>query len=276
MTKEQRKSKKHGEQQLAETARKIIAVTRPVGEGEDTAELIRSLGWTPFILHTVQLTPFDENRIKSEIQSCLMSPADWIVFMSSTGVKLWFDNLISQTARQQFQNRTSFLAVGPRTRETLVSYGVTRTFVPERYSSAGVDEFFSRINDKNLRIVLVRSSSADDSLANSLASRGAIVITVNVYESSLPKDRETAFSFLEGLAGDRFSAVVFTSAVSVSNLFKIAKKRLDESSVVDLLKHLRVGAIGPATAVELRRRGIEPVVPEEFLIEAALKKLVDH
>jgi uroporphyrinogen-III synthase len=196
--------------------------------------------------------------------------------MSSTGVKLLFDNLVSQRARQQFLDKTSCLAVGPRTKETLASYGATRTIVPERYSSAGVEEFFSKINVKNLRIVLIRSSSADDSLANSLASSGAIVTTVNAYESLVPEDQESTFSFLKGLASGRFSAVLFTSAISVSNLFKMAETKFDESQVVDLLRHLRVGAIGPATAMELQRRGIEPVIPEEYLIEAALKKLVNQ
>src|SRR5437773_11328088 len=105
---------------------------------------------------------------------------DWIVFMSPTGVKLLFDVLTSYPNPPRIPPKTRFLAVGPRTRDSLIRYGITQTTVPEEYSSAGVDEWFSQLDRKNLHIVLIRSSSAYASLANYLVSRGATLATVNI------------------------------------------------------------------------------------------------
>jgi uroporphyrinogen-III synthase len=271
---ERRKSKRLGEQSTAEPVLRTIAVTRPVGKGGDTAEFVRSLGWTPFIFHTVDLKPVERREITNRLQYCLsQGPIAWIVFMSSSGVRLLFDIIGSDSRLQKALETTRFLAVGPKTRDSLVHYGISQVFLPERYSSTGIDEFFSRTVSKNLHVVLIRSASADDSLANSLTSRGIVVRTINAYDSVMPKDLQSAHNFLDELLRGRFAAVLFTSAVSVSNLFEIAKTKLDESQVVELLNGVHVGAIGPAAAKELESRGIGFVMPDEYLIENALLKL---
>ncbi len=254
---------------------RTIAITRPVGKGKDTAELVKGLGWIPFVFHTVELKPLDDRKILDQIRAFLtQGQVDWIVFMSSTGVKLLFHTLAHHPDLPGIPPKTRFLAVGPRTKESLLRYGITQTTVPKRYSSAGVDEWFSQLDCKNLRIVLVRSSSAEDSLANSLISKGAVVAKVNIYDSGMPTDPQSVFDFLEGLRAGRFAAVLFTSAISVSNFFRIAETKFEGSEIVHLLKGIIVGAIGPVTAERLLYRGIEPTAPDEYLIEKALALIV--
>ena len=246
-----------------------------MGKGEDTAELVRMFGWVPFIFHTVELIPLDGKKIREQLRSLLIQgPIDWIVFMSSTGANLLFDNAVPEDEMGKLLRQASILAIGPKTKDAMVRYGKQDVSIPSRFSSGGVDEFFSQRNLENLRIVLVRSSSADDSLAESLANRGAVVSTVNAYDSKIPTNVGTAFDFLEGLSEGLFYAVLFTSAISVSNLFEIAKMKLTDTKLVVLLKRVRVGAIGPATAEELRKRGVDSVVPDDYLIESALRKLL--
>ncbi len=267
--------KRPGGRSTAELDPTTIAITRPVGRGSDTAELVKSLGWTPFIFHTVELKPLDEQMILDQIQSCLTQDrVDWIVFMSSTGVKLLFDIITSHPNLPRIPPKTRFLAVGPRTRDSLIRYGITQTTVPEEYSSAGVDEWFSHLDCKDLRVVLVRSSSADASLANFLTSKGATVETVNIYDSGMPTDSQSVFDFLEGLRLGRFAAVLFTSAVSVSNFFRIAETEFESAEIVRRLKRVTVGAIGPVTAEQLRKMGIEPAVPDVYLMKNAVARLI--
>jgi uroporphyrinogen-III synthase len=218
--------------------------------------------------------PLESLEITNQLQYCLNhGPIAWLVFMSSSGVRLLFDSIGSDPSLQKGLESTRFLAVGPKTRDALVQYGINQVFLPEKYSSTGIDEFFSRTVSKNLHVVLIRSASADDALANSLTSRGIAVRTIKAYNSVMPKDLQSAYEFLDDLFRGRYAAVLFTSAVSVSNLFKIAKTKLDESKVVELLNGVLVGAIGPATAKELQNRGIGGVMPDEYLIENALLKL---
>ena len=268
--------KRPGGRSTAELDPKTIAITRPVGRGSDTAELVKSLGWTPFIFHTVELKPLDEQMILDQIQSCLTQDrVDWIVFMSSTGVKLLFDIITSHPNLPRIPPKTRFLAVGPRTRDSLIRYGITQTTVPEEYSSAGVDEWFSQLDRKNLHIALIRSSSADASLANSLVSQGATVATVNIYDSGMPTDPRSVFDFLEGLRLGRFAAVLFTSAVSVSNFFRMVETQVESTEVVRRLRRVTVGAIGPITAQQLLKVGVEPIVPDAYLMKNAVEQLIN-
>src|SRR5437867_12068675 len=109
---EQRRSRRPGGRFTAELDPKTIAITRPVGKGGDTAELVRNLGWTPFIFHTVELKPLDDQKIMAQIQSSLtQGQIDWIVFMSSTGVKLLFDVLATYPNLPRIPPETRFLAV---------------------------------------------------------------------------------------------------------------------------------------------------------------------
>src|SRR5438034_7301347 len=274
---EQRRSRRPGGRFTAELDPKTIAITRPVGKGGDTAELVRNLGWTPFIFHTVELKPLDDQKIMAQIRSSLtQGQIDWIVFMSSTGVKLLFDVLASYPNLPRIPSETRFLAVGPRTRESLLHYGITQTIVTEKYSSTGLDEWFSHLNRKNPRIVLIRSLSANASLANSLRAKGATVTTVNIYDSAMPTDLQSVFDFLDGLRLGQFAAVLFTSAISVSNFFTIAETHFEGTGLIDRLNRILVGTVGPVTAERLRNRGVETNVPDEYLIEKAITKLISQ
>lgn len=265
-----------GERSTANRKRSV-AVTRPVGEGSDTAALVQSLGWTPFIFHTVEPRPFDQLRIRDQLEASIESGnVNWIVFFSPNGVNLVFDAVSAHRDLKDIIHNSNLLAVGPRTRDSLVRRGAKRVLVPERYSSAGVDEFFNRTDIKDLGILLVRSSSADDALRSSLSSRGASVTTINAYESCIPQDVASASKFLDLLSEGSLHGVLFTSAISVSNLFKIADSRMRESELSQLLKGVPIGAIGPATAKELAEHNIQAIVPEEYLIRNALVKLVSQ
>ncbi|HEX4919917.1 MAG TPA: uroporphyrinogen-III synthase [Candidatus Bathyarchaeia archaeon] len=255
----------------------MIAVSRPVGKGSDTAEMIQRLGWTPLIFHTVELKPLASEKIRHQIESVLSTGRiDWIVFMSSTGVELFFDNLAPQDRHILSRpNRTRFLAVGPRTKQMLVSNGVSDADIPETYSSTGVDDWFSRIIPKTVRILLVRSASAEDALARSLEYRGATVTTINLYESVVPDDTGSVLDLLSRLKAGEIGAVLFTSAVSVSNFFKIAETRVASNELAHLLENKIVGAIGPVTARMLWDRHVKTVIPDEYLIEKAIAKLIE-
>ena len=202
-------------------------------------------------------------------------PIDWLVFMSSTGVDAFFDMLKPHSNRlPSAAGQPRIIAVGPMTSEALVRHGVRGTVVPEKYSSMGIVDYFSRLELKGQRVVLVRSSAADNQLSMSLNSKGAVVETITIYRSTIPTNVESVLSFLSGLEKGEFQAVLFTSAASAFNLFSIAERDNPRSHLVHLLRSTLVGAIGPATAEKLREVGIDPSVPGKYLIEAAISELV--
>jgi uroporphyrinogen-III synthase len=146
--------------------------------------------------------------------------------------------------------------------------------VPEKYSSAAIANHLSKLEMKGQRVVLVRSSAADERLAELLISKGAAVETITIYQSLIPANRESVLDFLAGLEKEQFQAVLFTSAASASNLFSMAESKIPASQLIDLMRSPVVGAIGPATAQRLRELGVDPSVPGRYLIEDAIGELV--
>jgi len=121
---------------------------------------------------------------------------------------------------------------------------------------------------------LIRSSAADDHLSMSLTSRGALAETITIYRSIIPANVESVLGFLDGLEKGQFQAVLFTSAASASNLFSIAERENPRSHLIRLMSSTLVGAIGPATGERLRELGLDPSVPEKYLVENAIDELV--
>ncbi len=257
---------------------RTLAVTRPTGEGDDTAHFIRQLGWNPLIVHTVELSPREPSEIFSDLRTALSEGSlDWLVFMSPRGVHLLLEALRSHgNLLRSVLGQFRIVAVGPRTREALLKDGIHDVLMPEAYSSEGVAVFLSRFPLHHTRVVLARSSDANDSLAGTLTSKGAIVKTVHLYSSSAPENRASIHTFVGELKLARVSAVLFTSSVSASNLFRITEHEMSADELAGLLGKTLVGAIGPVTALKLRELGVQPdIVPARHLIDEAARLLVE-
>ncbi len=231
---------------------KTLAVTRPKGEGADTARLIHGLGWTPLIVHTVELRPRPGSKVLSELRNATSAgPPDWLVFMSPRGVDLFFDILESQNSPlPDFPGQSRVLAVGPKTKSSLRRHGIQKVDTPSSYSSDGVADFLTKIPL-------------------------ALVTTIPLYESSIPSDPESVSSFLIQLRSGTVHATLFTSALSAANLFEMSKPQSTVEELRELLTNCLVGAIGPTTAAQLRKLGVMPAfIPERFTIGQALTGLV--
>jgi len=276
LRRELRGSGRAGELSTSRTLAKSIAITRPVGQGEETSMFVRKLGWNPFIVQAVELKPLARSSILKEFSRVISEgPIDWLVFMSSTGVVAFFDALNPHSnSLPGGAGRPRVIAVGPMTSEALIRHGVQGAVVPEKYSSGGILDYFSKFELNGSRVVLIRSSAADDHLSVSLTSRGAFVETITVYRSTVPANVESVLDFLDGLEKGQFQAVLFTSAASASNIFSIAERESPRSHLISLLGSILVGAIGPATAERLRELGLDPSVPEKYLVENAIDELV--
>lgn len=257
---------------------KILAVTRPAGRGSDTADFIRELGLDPLIVHTVELKARNRSDVFSDLSKIISEGSiDWIVFMSPEGVQLVFDVLTTHgNLLPGLVGSFRIVAVGPMTREALLKQGLSEVDMPQHYSSEGVASFLAQSSLDGKRILLVRSSDANDILDRTLSSRGAITVTIPVYSSSQPEDTSTVKFLVEQLQKKMVAAVLFTSSRSVSNLFEITEQEIGSRKLAQFLRGCLVGAIGPVTAKTLLDFGIKPdVLPQHSLINEATKLLAE-
>lgn len=252
-------------------------MTRPVGEGKDTAQSILDLGWNPLIVHTVELKKREPTEILSEFKGLLLEgPPDWLVFTSPRGVHLTMDALKGQDQILSSIRSTKIVAIGPKTREAVVSRGYSDVLLPETYSSTGIASLFSKLSPRGERIVLARFADADDFLSDTLGSKGAVVKTLPLYSLIDPKDQSTLRVFVKALDENRIEGVLFTSSLSATNLFRIAGALIDSHRIGRLLQNCLVGAIGPVTARSLEEHGVRPqIVPAHHLIGEAVKMMIE-
>ena len=235
------------------------------------------MGWNPLIVHTVELKPREQSEIFTELSRVLTEgPVDWLVLMSPNGANLLFDILRTHgNLLPSVLGDLELLAVGPRTKEALAKQGIREVHLPDRFSSMGVADFLSTKGLGGKRILLARSSSADDSLGRELAKNGATVATVNLYDSIIPSDATSFERFIDLIRRGDIQAILFTSSLSASNLFLMSKNYVGADQLVPRLRKIRIGAIGPVTARRLAELGVPPtIIPETFIIDDALKELL--
>jgi len=245
--------------------------------GRDTIRLVKEMGWNPLIVHTVELRPREQSEIFTELSRVLTEgPVDWLVLMSPNGANLLFDILRTHgNLLPSVLGDLELLAVGPRTKEALAKQGIREVHLPDRFSSMGVADFLSTKGLGGKRILLARSSSADDSLGRELAKNGATVATVNLYDSIIPSDATSFERFIDLIRRGDIQAILFTSSLSASNLFLMSKNYVGADQLVPRLRKIRIGAIGPVTARRLAELGVPPtIIPETFIIDDALKELL--
>ncbi|HYW12021.1 MAG TPA: uroporphyrinogen-III C-methyltransferase [Longimicrobium sp.] len=119
------------------------------------------------------------------------------------------------------------------------------------------------------RIVVTRARAQASDLAQALETLGAEVIRFPTIRIVPPADGAP----LRAAAAEAgsFDWIVFTSVNGVEHFWSALGEQGRDARA---LGGVKVCAIGPATAVELGRRGIVPdVVPDEFVAEAALQAL---
>ncbi|HET9849937.1 MAG TPA: hydroxymethylbilane synthase [Candidatus Dormibacteraeota bacterium] len=115
-----------------------------------------------------------------------------------------------------------------------------------------------------LRVMVTRADRQAAPLVDALRAQGATVVSCPVIEiEPLEIDRAR----LSELA--RYDWLILTSANGVERLFDLLAE-----SQLEFPAHIKVAVIGPETAAELRRHGVEPaLVPEEFVAESLAEAL---
>jgi uroporphyrinogen-III synthase len=255
-----------------------LAVTRPYGEGANTAAQIRERGWRPLIVHTVELKPRPVGQVSDELEKEFSTGIpDWIVFMSPRSTGMFFEAANHQDGlKRPILERSRIMAVGPKTKSSLKQTGAKTVDTPRDYSSEGIAEFFSKTKSQGKRILLARSNQASDLLEERLKAQGAVVSTLKLYDSSLPSDERSVSEFLRELKAGNINATLFTSALSAANLFTMGEAHVDAAELRRLLRNTLVGAIGPVTSERLILLGVNPgLVPDRFLIEEGIANIID-
>jgi len=258
---------------------RTVAITRPSGQAEEAAEIIRRQGGKPYFIPTIEIKASTNlEPIEKFIEELARGKVDFVVFMRVNGVphlRAAAKILQRENELREGLKKTTVLAVGPRTAQELQKYHIRVDLVPEKYTSEGVAQSLLERGVAGKIIRIPRTPAATPALIEKLKARGAAVEQVYVYESARPTDGTVTEQFYQDVAAGNIHAIVFGSSLCVKNLFQMLRKNVSAKNLLELLNaKVTVVAIGPVTAETLAEMGVKvDVMPKTHVFEEALAAL---
>ena len=252
---------------------KILAITRNFVHAQDFSDLVKLEGGSTIALPTIEIVPKDPNVVQEFLNTVNEKMHDYCAFMSSQAVNVLFDHAsIMNTTEQVISalNSRTVVAVGPKTKQTLIERGVDVQIVPQTYSSKGLVELFAKGNIVNKRIIIPRSEMSNEFIVKALSDLGMTVDELFLYSVRTSKPNSIWNSFALLLEQQKIDGIIFTSASAVRSFFEIVQKILPNT--FNPLKGVpAIIAIGPFTKDELSKREIQSFESKDHTIKGTFE-----
>jgi len=256
---------------------KTIAITRSRDDSQEFIDLITKERGNVIPLPTIELVSKGEKIVDEFLSALADGDPDYSVFMSSKAASLLFETAKKVGKFEELQlaiANTIVLAVGPKTKDALEKENVKVAYMPQRYSSVGVGEIFTKLNAVGKKVIVPRSGASTSFLKDLLEKIGLHVTELYLYDVCTFSDTSQWNEFRDLFSQDKIDGIIFTSASSVRAFFEIMTKDHDENQLVDMLHKTMVVSIGPFTADELKKFNVKNVVADVHTILGSFNVLV--
>lgn len=235
-----------------------VLVTRPDHLAFETASLFASKGARAVVYPLIEISPllFELPDLKAY---------DMLIFTSQNAVSLFFDRLFSKGQDARAFSAIEVFCIGPKTRDTLKSYGIVADGMAQEFRAEGIVELLGARDLPGKKLCLPRAKGARPYLVEALREKGAKVDEIIVYDTILPRSA-TREGFLQALNG--VDTAIFTSPSGIRHAVELLEN--DPAT----LASKRLVAIGPVTAKAMEGYGLTPaVIAEEYTDEGIIKAL---
>ena len=256
---------------------KTIAITRSRDDSQEFIDLITKERGNVLPLPTIELVSKGEKIVDEFLSALADGDPDYSVFMSSKAASLLFETAKKVGKFEELQlaiTNTIVLAVGPKTKDALEKENVKVAYMPQRYSSVGIGEIFTKLNAVGKKVIVPRSGASTPFLKDLLEKIGLHVTELYLYDVCAFRDTSQWNEFRDLFSQDKVDGIIFTSASSVRAFFEIMTKDHDENQLVDMLHKTMVISIGPFTADELKKFNVKNVVADVHTILGSFDILV--
>jgi len=257
---------------------KTIAITRSKEDAEEFIELVSKQNANPITLPTIELVSKGEKIVDEFLKSLEIENPDYSVFMSSKAVSLLIDTAkkISKFEKLQLAiANTIVIAVGPKTKDALEQENIKVAYMPERYSSVGIGEVFTKLNAVGKKAIIPRSGASTPFLKNLLEKIGINVVELYLYDVCAFRDPTEWNDFRELFSQNKIDGIIFTSASSVRAFFEIMTNDYDQQQLAQLLGNTKVIAIGPFTADELKKFSVTNIIAGVHTVKGSIDAVME-
>ena len=255
---------------------KTIAITRSKDDSQEFIDLITKERGNVLPLPTIELVSKGEKIVDEFLSALADEDPDYSVFMSSKAVSLLFETAKKVGKFEELQlaiANTIVLAVGPKTKDALEKENVKVAYMPQRYSSVGIGEIFTKLNAVGKKVIVPRSGASTPFLKDLLEKIGLHVTELYLYDVCAFRDTSQWNEFRDLFSQDKVDGIIFTSASSVRAFFEIMIKDHDGNQLVDMLHKTMVVSIGPFTADELKKFSVKNAVADVHTIPGSFDVL---
>jgi uroporphyrinogen-III synthase len=227
----------------------------------EIGELIRRQGGDPFVAPSMREVPLADNAAAFDFADRLFAGGyDMVVLLTGVGTRQLNRLLAEQYPESAFADalrKVTVVARGPKPVAALREMGLAPTLVAPEPNTWR--ELLATTEGRPERSIAVQEyGRSNPELIAGLRARGAEVTCVRVYRWDMPEDTALLREAARRLAAGEFDMVLFTTAVQVGHLVRIARDASIEDAVLAALRTVRVCSIGPTTTEALEEFGIRP------------------
>ncbi len=160
-----------------------VLVTRPVSQADQLAESLRALGADVYCQPMTRIDPIDDfSNLDHCIDRLSKGCYSGITFSSANGVEAFFNRLTLLSLDARVFSGCTIAAVGSKTAERLLRFGLRADIVPQHFGAAGlVNELATSIAGQQWLSILADQSQP--ALVDGLSDKGARVDSVVSYRS---------------------------------------------------------------------------------------------
>ncbi len=248
-----------------------IGFTRPGKRIKDSVKEAEELGFDVMAAPSLDIESGDESEFR-RLES-VVGPGIPVIFGSATAVeecKRYFGDRLTQVFSE-----CRVISIGPNTTKYLEAAGIKVDSVPEDYCSFGlVDMLKDDVNGRT--VVLVRSNCGTDILSDGLRDAGADVQDIASYKLTQVGMNSALLHMMIAIKRKEMDVMAFTSPMSASSFISSMEEYFGKEKGDELMRNVRIAAIGKPTAMRLKSLGFPPdIVPEKTTFHDMLLAIKD-
>ncbi len=229
------------------------------------ASLIQRHGGEPTVVPTMREVPLESNTEAFAFAERLMQgEIDAVIFMTGVGATALREVLETRIDAEELRSAIDRCLVavrGPKPTAVLSKWGIhidVRAPEPNTWHEllAAIDQAGWQFS--GMTIALQEYGAPSVELKQAFETRGADVITVNVYRWELPEDIAPLQSSIQQMIAGTFDVLLVTSAQQVRHAVQVADAMGLLQPWLTAARQCVIGSIGPTASGTLREFNLEP------------------
>ncbi len=244
-------------------------------------QLIRNQGGEPFVAPSMREVPLAENDPAFAFAERLFAGEfDLVILLTGVGTRHLNRLLATRYPEPAFAEalaRVTVAARGPKPVAALRDMGLKPAIVAPEPNTWR--ELLAALEGTSARRIAVQEYGRPATeLVDALRGRGAEVTPVRIYQWDLPEDVEPLREAARRLASGAFDVVLFTTAIQMVHLARVARELGIEAAALENLRKCQVCSIGPATTETLEEYAVYPLMEPShpkmgFLVKEAAERV---